>query len=243
VNGYSNQKGSSTGLTIGLHQVFGKVADIVKGGAHSEKKRVEFEKARRLQGELASAMQWDLYNRTKAPDVSVFHKHNSKAGGTFDKVVAGQQPVFSGLSMSQHYRKGWWADGCFSTPMAIRHVVMATISGNVTGGYEHEQEVAVADPFAAKPGKAMNWSDSSFAPGKAKWLESQTHQAASGEISRCCTRRTRLELRAADPAVAARDSDGLAGGGKAWKEPPADAQVLPGKWGTKKNATARRSRT
>lgn len=231
VDGYSSQKGSSTGLTIGLHQLFSKVVGAVKGGSGVEKARSDFEKARALQNELASAMQWDLYNRTRSPDVSLFHKHS--AHGTFGKVVAGQLPVFSGLSMSQHYRKGWWSDGCFATPMAIRHVVMSTISGNVTSGFENEQEVATADPFAVPAGKAMDWSDSNFALGKAKWLESQTHQAASGETLEMLQKATTdpsFELPIPpSPPVVQLDKQG----GKSWKEPPPAAQELWKSWGTK----------
>lgn len=232
---FHGQKGSSSGEGLSLHYLFASVASALKGEGKAEKARDKYERARELQGEVASAMQWDLYHRTGAPDVALFHKHNSSPGGTFDQVLAGQKPVFSGLSMSQHYRKGWWANNCFAVPMAIRHVVMSTVSGNVTPGYESEQEVAVADPFAVKNGRGMNWSDSSFNAGKLSWLEGHTHHAASGEmldmLQRSMTDPTfELPIPPAKPVVQM-DSQG----GKGWKQPPAAATSLWKSWGTKTN--------
>jgi hypothetical protein len=113
-----------------------------------------------------------------------------RAGGRSTKVVAGQQAgVLGPVDVAALPELRLVGDGCFATPMAIRHVVMATISADVTGGFEHEQEVAVADPFAVEAGEGAELVGLELRAGKAKWLSRRRTRRRRARCSRCCRRR------------------------------------------------------
>lgn len=219
---YSSQFATSTGFTISLHGLWKNLVTKVKGAPEVEKTRTQYENARGLQAEAASVLQWDLYNRTLAPDIAIFHKHSDHA--LFEnEIIHGPKPVFAGLSQSQFWREHFFGPYTFATPMAIRHVVMSTVSADMTGysGMNAEQEVATADPFLADD---RSLEVTQFSPMQAKWLTSITSngKSASGAIIEMLKESMKdggvnLPVQPSPPMI---QMDGV--GGKQYQTPPDD---------------------
>jgi hypothetical protein len=70
VSALSSQYGSSSGSTLSLSGVFSHLSSDPVALAKAQKK---YEEAKLLLRDTAEAIHWDLYHRTKAPDVSMFH--------------------------------------------------------------------------------------------------------------------------------------------------------------------------
>lgn len=148
---YSSQFGSSSGFTLSLHSIFKNLLDSIKGGQNVEAARTKFENARYWQAQAADVLRWDLYNRLRSPDVLLFHG-TSEPELFSQHIIAEGRPVFAGLSQSQKFSPGAFGSSRFLTPLAIRHIVLATTSAEMyasSGGYKSEQEVATADAFRA----------------------------------------------------------------------------------------------
>lgn len=227
-SGYKHQYGSSSGTTLSMHQVFHAVANAMKGGDPVEKARNDFEESRALQHEFASAIQWDLYNRAKAPDVSVFHMSpKGRHQSPWNQVLTGKKPIFSGLSTSQHYGANFgFGDNVLAVPLAIRHVVLATISGDVVShSFASEKEIATADALAVDPKRTTMWASHELTPNQAKWLSAQTKGAASGEVlEKLLSNMNGGEPLPIPPAPASIVMDHQSG--KSWTEPPETAKQM-----------------
>ncbi|MET0602939.1 MAG: hypothetical protein ABW167_13225 [Baekduia sp.] len=143
----SSQYGSSSGNTLSL-------AGLV-GGAPSPASIKKYETAKLLLRDTAEAIQWDLYHRTKGPDVAMFHWGGGNPEAKRKAHVEGKLPVLSAYS---------WSTGAFATtgfgstltavPMAIRHVEMHTHSGGVYTSFAGEYEVTT--------GARLRLDDNSF---------------------------------------------------------------------------------
>lgn len=249
---YSSQFGSSTGFTLSLHSIFSHLQSMAKGGQEVEAARTQFESARYWQAEAANALRWDLYNRVRSPDVSLFHGTGEPSLFTND-IIKGGKPVFSGLSQSQKYRPGFFGSARLCSPIAIRHVVLATTSAEMysaSGGFKGEQEVCVADAFRADQ-HSMMIPDSGPGTGVAsggythagpsglqkKWLEGVTQHGIGGwalQVFRDSYKDSGANLPVPpEPAYVQMDKSG----GKQWVEPPQDAKAFAYVDGAKKPVT------
>jgi hypothetical protein len=129
----SSQYGSSSGNTLNLSGVTNA------GTAASQAK---YEKAKLLLRDVAEAIQWDLYHRTKGPDVAMFHWGHSSASSQKAKHADQGTPIMSAYSMSTGaFQTTGFGSTLTAVPMAIRHVEMHTHSGGVYTSFEGEYEV------------------------------------------------------------------------------------------------------
>lgn len=222
VSSYASQFGSSTGFTVSLHGMWKGVLSLVKGSPQLESTRASYEKTRAVQNDMASVMQWDIYNRSHSPDIAIFHKTHDLSLFQ-NEVIKGNKPVFAGLSQSQKWRKQFFGNNTFATPLAVRHVVMATMSANVSdpGYYKDEQEIATADPFNADersftfpvpPGMVTKYLEKFYSggPKPGNTLDAVRDGLKNGGVN--------LPV---PPAEAEIQMDGA--GGKEWQTPPVEA--------------------
>jgi hypothetical protein len=230
---YSSQFGSSSGFTISL---ISKFKSFLPGGGKAQQEVVEkvfreYEEAKMVQDAAARAIQWDLYNRTKSPDISIFHKSHDAASFWKTSIISGEAPIFSGLSQTQHYRIGGFGHVAVCTPVAIRNVVLATTSADVVGhSFKGEQEIALRDP-ASLDTRSLVFDDSALG-NAGQWLHKVTTKGADGTV---------LDMlgdymKTGDignlpiPPEPANITTLGAGGVQTWVPPPADAIVGVGKF-------------
>jgi hypothetical protein len=215
---YSSQYGSSNGFTLSLTSIFSQIT----GTGDAVKKVVrQREKAKELQGDHKDAVQWDLYNRARAPDLATFHK--SGAGPAWwNQNIIDKNPAFSGLSQSFHFRAHFFGDTAVASPIAIRHFLMSTYSGHaVPTSFDSELEVSVADQLKLTSDKTIVFSSNGLSPGQRKWLESVTSQPQGGQIIEqfkgALGGKVDLPIPPQPPTLT-----GFGSSNKQWKDPPGD---------------------
>lgn len=137
----TNQYGSSSGSTLSLSEIFDGLSDY-SGEAELKQAQARYETAKLLLEDAGSAIQWDLYHRTKAPDVAAFHWGNTGPAGQKEKHVTNGVPIMSAYSMSTGFTATQgFGEHLTAVPLAIRHVQMHTHSGGVFVSYDSEYEV------------------------------------------------------------------------------------------------------
>jgi hypothetical protein len=180
---YSSQYGSSSGYSLSLTSIFKALTG--QSEAQLEEVRRKREAAMELQGRIRDAYAWDLYNRTKSPDVALFHKDHAHGEHWWNQFIHKPQTVFSGLSQTHHYRPGSEAFGknVLATPISIRHIVMATWSaGPLKGGKKNftaEREVSIPFQFRVDD-RSMVFSSDSISTSYQKWLAQTTTTPQGG---------------------------------------------------------------
>lgn len=235
---YQSQFGSSSGFTLSLHSIFSSLKSAVKGSPDVEAARKKFEDARYWQSEAADGLRWDLYNRVRSPDITLFHG-TSEPGLFANDIIKGGKPVFSGLSQSQRFSPGAFGSSRVISPIAIRNIVLATTSAEMyasSGGYKGEQEVSVMDAFRADS-RSMVVPDSGSGSGfggsahthpgpsglQSKWLSGVTQHGIGGwavQVFKDSYKDAGASLPVPpDPPVIQMDK----AGGKQWVAPPVDA--------------------
>lgn len=229
---FQSQFGSSSGYTLSLTSIFSSSASADQiAKAHALR-----EKAKELQGDLGAVIQWDLYHRTQAPDIALFHKQSVNAS-YWNSYIQGKKAVFSGLSQSHSYRDGFFGGTALCTPTAIRHVVLATASVNIANGYKSEMEVSVPDRMLLDD-RSFVFTDSGsygesgplkLTKNQADWLQGQTKQPASGALlDEFKAKWQSGDWFPAPPAPANIVMEGS--GGKQWLDPPAGAADATKTW-------------
>lgn len=154
----NSQKGSSSGTELNLVDMWNGVSS---GSAALKTAQKKYARAREVQSEVNGAIAWDLYNRLKAPDVSVRHKA-PQSEGFFSTIVAGKHAVMSGLSTAWSTGFNWGETSTLGLALPIRHIQLAE---NVTGlGWNNpghsEFEIATSDRVKVSPDTAAYWSPS-----------------------------------------------------------------------------------
>lgn len=243
---YANA-GSSSGWTASLTTVFTKKGlkglathgpgydnDLLTDPAEIAEAFALRERLKELQADLASVVQWDLYNRTNAPDVAIFHKSNQHSPSKWKKDwINGSKPVFSGLSQSTHYRPYFWASSTIATPMAIRHVVANENSVHWSSFKLGENEAMVADQYMIDE-RSMTFtkaggSDSPLTALADKWLEGATKSPKGGHV--LAELKAHMEQGAPLDVPAEPPNLQLGGqGGVLWLPPPPGAATTTKNW-------------
>jgi hypothetical protein len=187
VSAFQGQHGSSSGTRFNFAGFVNGITDKLKLTSAQGRR----EKARQALAEVAAVIQWDLYNRCNAPDVTVFHRdNNGHAPGWWKQhFIDGDQPVMSGLSQSWRYGV-WSGDTMLVTPLAIRHVCMSAYSvqpAEALGsheGYKNEKEVSTPDQLLLDS-RAVVLSENLQLKGTGikEWLASETSHPRGGEIA------------------------------------------------------------
>jgi hypothetical protein len=120
---YSSQYGSSSGQEFSMPN-------------QTPENYVE---AKMLLNDLGAALQWDLYNRTRAPDVALFHKGGQGVEAYNSKYIHGNTAIYSGYSQSFKFAvNDSFGSYTVATPTAIRHIVQWRCSAGC-GDRECEQ--------------------------------------------------------------------------------------------------------
>jgi hypothetical protein len=233
--GYQQQYGSSSGFSLSL--AAGKHGHGIPQTPEYAKLR---EEALALQAEHRAAVQWDLYNRTHSPDVFAVHKSSDHAANWNNQYINGDKAIFSGLSQSWNYRQHFFGSHGIATPLAIRHVLLATQSAQPVPGESHfpgEVEISVPEQLKLDhrslafdvPGAGAH----ALTPVQNKWLEGITNQPVGGSETLDMLRDS-IQSGAklpTPPQPAHLVMDGQ--GGQTWADPPAaaakvlDAAQLP----------------
>lgn len=176
---YSSQYGSSTGYTLSLT------------GGHIDANQAKLrEEALALQAEHKAAVQWDLYNRARSPDVLAVHKSRSwSAEKWHEYAIAGNQPAFSGLSQSFCYRRTFFGKPGVVTPLAIRHVLLSSASAQPIPGqtkFASELEISVPDQMKLDTRSMVITSvpggKHSLSATQMSWLEGMTNEPVGGHV-------------------------------------------------------------
>jgi hypothetical protein len=139
-------------------------------------------RAMELQGRLRDIIAWDLYNRTRSPDLAVFH--GSASGMSWwQKLISSKGFVFSGMSQSfdiqPTHNFGYTK---LATPMSIRHIVMATTVVNWLGKFASEREIAIVPQFLTDMKRSMLFEWNSLGTMPKKWLENMTTVPRPGNL-------------------------------------------------------------
>jgi hypothetical protein len=135
----SSQYGSSSGHTLNLASAFGHLSSDPVALAAAQKK---YEKAKLLLRDTAEAIHWDLYHRTKGPDVAMFHWGGSSKTANKSKHTAQGVPIMSAYSLSTGaFATTQFGSVLTAVPIAVRHVEMHTHSGGVYTDFSHEWEI------------------------------------------------------------------------------------------------------
>ena len=233
LSSYSSQFGSSSGFTIGM---ISKFKSFLPGGHEKAQAKLEllfreYEEAKYVQDRAARAIQWDLYNRMKSPDISIFHKSHDASSWWKSSIISGEAPIFSGLSQTQHYRSGGFGNVAVCTPVAIRNIVMATTAADVYKGHSFhgEQEVALRDP-ANLDDRSVVFDDSMIG-NAGQWLNKITAKGAAGEtIEQLKAYQagdlTSLPIPPEPPSITTLGEGGV----QTWTPPPASALAGAGKF-------------
>lgn len=166
---YQKQYGTSTGGTLSLTAFTGTAAKMEKRS-----------KAMDLQGRLRDVIAWDLYNRTKSPDLMVFH--GSEDSVSWWKKLIGQAQVFSGVSQSFNIDPTHsFGSNKLATPLSIRHICFATTVTSWVGDYySWEHEIAIVPQFKADLKKSMLFNWGSIGPAAKKWLTNISKHPKAG---------------------------------------------------------------
>jgi hypothetical protein len=182
---FGSQAGSSSGWTVSLTSMFHSLTGKSAAVASAFELR---ERAKELQGDLANAVQWDLYHRTGAPDVAIFHKTPDAPSTWVNQFMHGGKAVFSGLSQSTHYRSGFWDSVALATPVAVRHITASENSVHWSSFGMAENEAIVADSYKIDERSVAFGDPGSYGPSpkltpqQAKWLEGVTSEPKSGQV-------------------------------------------------------------
>lgn len=215
--GYSSQYGSSSGFSLSL-AAQGKSAD-------SPEKAKLREEALALQAEHKAAVQWDLYNRTLSPDVTVAHRSSQGVAYWQKNHIDGNQPVFSGLSQSWSFDITQFGSSGILTPLAIRHVLLSSHSAQPVPGsssFPGELEVAVAEQLKLDH-RTLAFTEGT-GPGalsavEKKWLHGTMQQPQGGELLETLLESRKngdtLPIPPAKPNITMDNSLG-----KTWADPP-----------------------
>lgn len=180
-NAYASQYGSSSGWTLSLTSVF---KDFFGKSAALEKARDNRERAIELQSLIRDAYAWDLYNRTKSPDVVITHK-DSSSSSYWKQFITGEKTVFSGLSWSHHYRRDFFGQQAgLMGAASIRHIVMATwVGGPLKGAkksFAGEKEFSI--PYQLKvDDRFITFHKTDVKHSHLDWMEAATETPAGGE--------------------------------------------------------------
>lgn len=237
-NAYSAQYGASSGHTLSLTSLFKGFTKPNKNDlAQLDAQR---QTAMELQGRHKDVIAWDLYNRTRSPDVAVFHKSNDPTN-YWQNYIAGKQPVMSGLSQSFNFGANFgFGNTTLATPLAIRHVLMSSYSAQPIPGQTHfqgELEISVAEQLKIDK-RSITFSLHDITANQKKWLMGVTKAPSGG--STIDTFREALksgEMLPTPPAPA--DIQMQGSGQKLWIDPPPEAasraldfsEKLPGQQG------------
>lgn len=189
--GYQQQYGSSSGLSLSLIAAVNSIKGLFSHGGEANEDAFQLrEDAMVLQGEHRAAVHWDLYNRTKSPDMTAFHKSTDNTS-FWDNMINGDKRAFSGLSQTFFYGSDQFGKTCLGTPLAIRHVLLASQSAQPVVGESHfvgEREISVPEQMVLDK-RSISWTKDIAAPNGNKlspagvaWLNSVTQLPTSGRI-------------------------------------------------------------
>jgi 2'-5' RNA ligase len=221
-NAYSSQYGSSSGFSLSLGSIF----KAFSGG--DKKKLAELDAQRKrslqLQGRHKDVIAWDLYNRTRSPDVAVFHK-NTNGPSYWKSMLDGKKPIMSGLSQSFNFGANWgFGNNTLATPLAIRHVLMSSYSAQPIPGQTHfqgELEIGVAEQIKVDK-RSLYFSLHDITENQKKWLMGMTKAPAGGAtLERFRDALQKGEMLPTPPAPPDIQMQGQ--GQKLWIDPPAEA--------------------
>lgn len=225
---YSTQFGHSYQSHLALWQAFGG-----GGAAAGQAKR---EKAKELQSELGNVLQWDLYNRTRSPDIFAVHK-TPDVPMKWSKMIDGDTPLFAGLSQTFHWRPEPFGSNGVFTPLAIRHITLATIASQPIPGQSHfadtkhgisEREISVPEQLAIDH-RSRAVANSGMTPALKKWLEQTTSEPRGGEFIEQFY--DLLDNGGSPPVTPASFSIQMTGAGaKQWADPPPEAAAMTKGW-------------
>lgn len=231
-NAYSSQYGASTGFTLSLSSIFQHITK-------SEKKEVakldaQRQRALELQGRHKDVVAWDLYNRTRSPDIAVFHK-SSDPPAYWQEFIAGERPVMSGLSQSFNFGANFqFGNNTLATPLAIRNVLMSSYSAQPIPGSKHfpgELEVSTAEQLKIDD-RSITFSLHDITANQKKWLMGVTKAPASGAtIERFKEALQSGEMLPTPPAPPDIQMSGQ--GQKLWIDPPPEAAEVTKEWSSK----------
>jgi 2'-5' RNA ligase len=230
-NAYSAQYGSSSGFTLSLASMF----KAFKGGKTELGKLDEQRKlALALQGRHKDIVAWDLYNRTRSPDVAVFHK-NTNAPSYWQAMIDGKKPIMSGLSQSFNFGANFqFGNNTLATPLAIRHVLMSSYSAQPIPGQTHfvgELEISVAEQIKIDK-RSMYFSLYDITENQKKWLMGVTKAPSGGAtIERFRDAIENGEMLPTPPAPPDVQMQGQAQ--KLWIDPPAEAAEFSARFADK----------
>lgn len=178
---YQGQYGSSTGSTLSFASIFNYFKKTDKPDQKLIEKR---EKALELQGRLKDVYAWDLYNRTRSPDLTVFHRDTNPLSFWEDNFIKGDKAIMSGLSQSFSFGSQslqQFGPNVIATPLSIRHVVMSSYSAQPVPGETHfpgELEISVASQLKVD-GRSLTFTAT---PQQHKWLSGMTTQPQGGTL-------------------------------------------------------------
>jgi hypothetical protein len=223
---YQHQYGGSSGFSLSL--AAGHHHHAIADTPSQAKLRVE---AMTLQAEHAAAVQWDLYNRAKAPDIVSTHKSQSwSAQQWHDYAITGDNPAFSGLSQSWSFRPGWWSNKGIITPLAIRHVLLSTASAHASpSASQFSHEIEVATPTQMKlDHRSLAFNEAqgtahSLTKAQQGWLAGMTGVEPQGGhvLEQLRDAMQSGAYLAPPPKALSVKMDGASG--KSWVDPPAEA--------------------
>jgi hypothetical protein len=218
-NAYDSQYGSSTGKTLSLAK-----DQITTSDAELRTSAIA------LLAEHAAAVQWDLYNRTRSPDITLTHKSDNDQSWWKQK-IAKKKAIFSALSQAWAYKHGSFGGHGMVTPFAIRHITMSTQSAHAGTGVKFLGEKEVSSPYRWVPDeRSIPISDNGPQSKGLSWLAGATTVPVGGHIADAL--RDSLKNGTYLPPVAQPPNVTMDGAsGKTWVDPPAkaaDPQFGPG---------------
>jgi hypothetical protein len=197
----SRQYGSSSGWSMTLASAYHNVSSFLKHESTTKKKQMR-EEAKVLAAQHQAVIHWDLYNRVRAPEVTVFHRSKSATGPwDWEQWTSGKEAVFPGISTSWNFGASGlqqFGPRGVAFPMAVRHTLMSsysaqpiyqkTKSGSVSVEEHYPGEYEIASPFKLRfDPKRVLWFDEYEWQKKGqqntqKWLVGQTKGPAGPEV-------------------------------------------------------------
>ena len=231
--GYSTQYGSATGFAVSLQNIWKTVIGS-KDEAKLEAVRQQYEEAKFVQDAAARAIQWDLYNRVKSPDIVTFHKSPDSVNFWKQTVLSGLAPAYAGMSQTQYYKTNGFGHIGVATPLTVRNIVLATTSANLV---HHsfmdeygEQEVASAEPLRLDD-RSLVFSDGAYGQSVSTWLHKITHKGVDGTVLQALKDHAEHGAELPVPPEPAMIVTIGQGGQQAWVPPPPAAKTSIGKLG------------
>lgn len=222
---WEGQYGSSSGTRFNFAGLVHGITDKLQlESAHQRRERLKG-----LMAEVQAVMEWDLYNRVREPDISVFHRSTDGVPWWKNNFIHGENPVMSGMSQSWKFSANHlsgFGNTVIATPLAIRNVCMANpfVVPVHSGFTNHELEVATPDGLAIND-KTFVFGENqlhSGSPQAHKWLSSATLDDVAGG-SAIYTLRDAMEKGTIPPLPPAKPVIKLdKAGGKLWLDPPAN---------------------